>query len=397
MKRLYITLFAIIAVLVLAGFIFWQYFFLATLSLDITPKDAQVVINGKPVIERVVRLPKGTHTIEINAPGYRSESFTVKTGYGSQESKQITLIDLPKPTKILTGPIASVVVNDTKDRVFFSQNNTLYQFDLGAPAGAPVIPITPVLSNIKQVIWSPDFKLALLQKTDGEFGLYDFNRYDLLHQEYRIFNKNIKQAVWSPDGSGFYAEYLGEDGEHSFIKANPTNTTQTRLAGLVGFPFKNFSFIASSPTNLIVSSTNLKEPSDLLTFDTHQKNFVPLTDSQAAYGPVVSANQSKIAYIDNGELVIADIDGKNKRNTGVRAKVGNYTFLDSDRVLAFTANQLTVITVADGTKKDYAVYAPNDSIANLFASSDGKTIYYTYKDSLYRLNVEGTAPQPATK
>jgi hypothetical protein len=390
MKRLYAILLITLAIFGLAGFVFWRYFYLGTLTLDVTPKDSLVTVNGKPTPDRIIKLPQGTYTIEITAPGYRKESFNLQTGYGSQTAKKVALISLPKPTKIIEGPLRSVAATQNKDKIFFERQGVLYQYDLTAAAGTPGIPITPALSNLATVTWSPDFKLALLKKTDGEIGLYDFNRYDLLHQEYRPYGKDFKQVVWSPDGDGFYAEYKVDSGEHSLVKANTTNTNLTRLAPLGQFPIPKFSMLASSPLSLIMSGTDQTQPSDIIRFDAHQKTYSLITETTNAYGPTVSPNKTKIAFLDNGELVAADIDGKNKRNLGVRPKVNNYTFSDEKTLLAFSENLVTAVNVTDGTKREYAVSAPSDAIAHFIALPTGKAAYYLYQNDLYRLDFEGT-------
>lgn len=389
MKRLYLILLITMAVFGLAGFVFWRYFYLGTLQLDVTPKDALVTINGKATPDRTVHLPKGTYTIEVSSPGYRTESFSLQTGYGSQTTKKVALISLPKPAKTIDGPVRFLTATGDRKALFFEHSGVLYQYDLTAPAGTPGLPITPQLKDLAMVSWSPDFKLALLKKTDGEVGLYDFNRYDLLHQEYRPYGKDFKQVVWSPDNDGFYAEFFNSS-EHSIIKANTTNTNQTRLAGLGLLPLQNFTMTASSPTDLLLSGTDMLTPADIFRFDAYQKIFTPLTDTGNAYGPVVSPSKTKIAYLDNGELVAADKDGKNKRNLGVRTKLYNYSFIDDTQLLAFSSNLVTVINTNDGTKKEFEVYAPSDEISTLIALPSGKSAFYTYKNDLYKLDFDVT-------
>lgn len=386
MKKLYTILILTIAILGLAGFVFWRYFYLGTLVLDVTPSDALVTVDDKPTPDRTIELTKGTHRIEVSAPRHRTEEFSVESGYGSQASKKVTLISLPKPAKIIDGPLRSVASTPQKDRLFFAKDGVLYQYDLTAPAGTPGLPITPRLENVAEVVWAPNFQLALLKKTDGEIGLYDFNRYDLLHQEYRPYGKEMQRVVWSPDGDGFYAEYKAATGEHSLIKANPTNTSQTRLQGLASFPIANFVFTANTTTSLLFSGTDQKQPADIVRFDAHQKIFAPITDTGNAYGPVISPERTKIAYIDNGELVAADSEGKNKRNLGVRAKINNYAFANETTLIAFTANTVTVINVTDGTSKEFAVYAPSEAITDLIALPNSKSLYYLFQNDLYRLD-----------
>lgn len=386
MKKLYLILAIILAVMAFAGFIFWRYFFLATVKLDPQPTNATILVDDKPTLEKTLHLPNGIHTIEVSLPGYRTEKFQIKTSYGSHLNKRITLIELPHPTKVLNGPLTSFATNDDRKKIFFARNNVLYNYELTAPAGTPAIPITPELTDITGIDWSNDFLLALLHKKDGEVGLYDFNRYDLLHQEYRSLGNNFLQAAWSNDGTGIYAEYRDEQtGEHSMVKTDRTGSSLTRLAPMIGFPMKDYTFVQASPTSLIFSSLNFKDPANLVLFDTHQRTFTVLTDSQAAYGPVLSPDKSKLAFTDNGELVSATSDGKNRRNLGVRVKPYNYSYIDSTSLVAFDSNLITVINTNDGTKKEYEVYAPSNDIDHFTAYSDSRTAYYLYQGNLYLL------------
>ncbi len=385
MKKLYLSLILLVITLSFVGFIFWRYYYLATITIEPNPTDAVITVNGQSIADRTFRLPRGDYQIEISKPGYRTQALLVKAGLGTQVNKSVALEALPQPTSLLKGAIRSVAMSPDKKAIFFEQNNTLYTYSLVAPAATPAIPITPQLSDIKSVDWSPDFQLALIHKNSGETGLYDFKRYNLLHQEYQVLAAGNQQAVWASDGNSFIYENKGSDGEHSLIRANRAGGEISRLAGLAGFPVTNLELTGGSGTNLYLSNKDVQSAGDIFLFDSHQRTVTPLTDSTRAYGPVTSADGSKLLYQDNGELVVADADGKNKRNLNIRARVGNYQFIDNKTVAVLTANTVTTITIENAAQKSYEVYAPDDAVDNFSVDTTGKTIFYSYKDTFYQL------------
>jgi hypothetical protein len=394
MKRLIITLLLVLLAFIVAGYVFWRYFYLGNITLDPRPSNATISVNGKPVADRTLRLPSGTYTITVSAPGYRSQEFKTKIGIGSQLNKRVTLAVLPQPVLLLSAPINSINPDSEKENLYFEHQNVLYRYNLSQPTLSPVA-LTPPLKDTVSVNWSPDFQLALITKKDGEVQLYDFNRYDLLHQSYRQLDSGIQTTLWTKEGDGFFYEYLLPKSEHSLIKVDRGGRNPVRLADLTNLfanpdlkPLTKLVWQQATSTQLILSQKDTKQPADILLFNAHERTIQKVTDSTAAYGPVISPSGSQIAYLDNGELVTAQLDGKNKRNLVLRPQLGTYSFLDDKQLVVLRPNMVTVINVTDGTSKDYEVYAPSDSIDYLAIDPNSKTLYYTFKGSLYRLDFQ---------
>lgn len=390
MKKLYLTLFLVILAITFAGFIYWRFFFISSFNIDPVPSNATVSINGQTTPDRSIQLAKGDYTVTVSAPGYRSQSFTVSVGYGSQVNKRVELEQLPKPKQVLEGPIESLQPTPNRQEIFFKRSGVFYRFPLVSDRPIPAVPITPTLTDVETATWSPDFALALLRKTNGETGLYDFNRYDLLHQEYRSLGLGINSPVWLADGSGFYYEEV-KDGQRSLMRANRAGTGSTRIMNLTNFPMSDLQIQLGSGTLLVISSKKANEPTstektDIVLLDTHQQTVGAITESGRASHPVLSPNKSLIAYLDSGELVTSEITGKNKRNYNLRPKAGSYLFIDEVNVAVFTPNLVTVVNTHNGSRQTYEIYAPSDEIGNLFADPSGKIIYYTFGGNLYQIN-----------
>ncbi len=402
MRRLYSTLLLVLLALALAGWVFWRYFYIATIQIDPLPTQATVSINGKPSVDRLFQVPAGSYQFSVGAPGYRTENFSITVGTGDQVTKRVELVNLPKATKLLDGPLTSVAASNDRKILYFQKDTSLQRYDLTAPEGSPAVPITPALTDVTQVNWSKDFALALLYKKDGEVGLYDFNRYDLLHQEYRLLDKGIKNSQWNPDASGLFYQFQ-TDAEYSLVKATRSGAISERLADLRNLPIQSPDLImTTAPNNLIYfSSRNPKVAGDIFLFSTFERIFAPITESGSAYGPVVAPDGKRIVYLDNGELVAAEPNGKNKRNLAVRSKLGNYDFIDGHRVIVFASNSIAVVDTSDGSQQSYEVYAPSDAISSLIPDPNGQRLYYVYRGDLYRLDFKpaptnAAPPTPAT-
>lgn len=391
MKRLYIILTLVLLALVVAGFVYWRYFYLGSITIDPVPSEAIITVNGQPTSERTKRLPRGSYTITVTAPGYRAEQLTVELGTGEQISRRVTLIALPRPEKVLDGPIHSLAMSENRKTIFFAKKDILYRYQLTAAAGTPPEAITPSLAGISRVDWSPDFELALLHKTDGEVWLYDFRRYNLLNQEYYPLDKNLKQTAWDSKADGFYAAQVTQTGEQTLIKLNRAGKAPTVLAFLNALPFTDLVFTPGPENQLLISSSEQKKPADIVLFNAHQRIYQPLTDSGAAYAPVLSPDKKRFLYLDNGELVVADISGANKRNLGLRPRTGNYAFTETGKAAVLTPNTITVVNTTDASRETFEVFAPSDKVSAFTASSE--QVYYLYSGALYRLNFKEPPPQ----
>lgn len=383
MKKLYLTAVLLILALAFAGWIFWRYFYLASVTIDPIPSGATVTVNGRAMADRTLHLAAGSYKIIVTAPGYRDQELSINAGVGSQITKRVTLVALPSPKKLITAPINSLVVSQDKTLVYYESAGTLYRVKLTSPT--PAEAITPQLKDVRIVEWAPDLSLALIHKTSGEVTLYDFARYDLLHQEERSLGNTFGATAWATDSSAFFYDSKLPTGQRLMVKANRAGKNQTNLGDLSSLP-TTLNFLAGPNNLIIMSQADLKGPGDIILFDTYQRLIIPITDSAHAYGPVLSPSKQKITYLDNGELVVADTAGTNKRNLNIRPKLGNYLFLDDNTLAIFQANKITTIKTDGPGQQDFAVAAQNETIANLFADEGGKKIYYTYQNALYRLD-----------
>lgn len=384
MKHLYLTFALVILAISAAGFVYWRYFFLATVAIDPVPGEAVISVNGQPKVDRTLKLPPGKYDIKVAAEGYRSQQFPVKVGYGTVINKRVELLPLPKPKLILTGPIGSTKPTSDKKEIFFEQKGVLYRYPLTEALPPVAIPITPAIADLERINWSPAFDLALISKKGGETGLYDFKRYDLLRQEYRPLGSNLGATLWKEDGKGFFAE--DRSAGRLLTLANRAGTGSSVVLDLTTLPIEAWQLQHGPANILILSEAAANKTADIMVVDTYQKSIAPITDSLRAIKPVLNPTKSRLAYLDNNELVTSEVNGQNKRNHGLRPKPGNYTFIDEMNLAVFSPNLVTIINTGDGTKTEYEIYALSDAIDGLFADPSGKILYYTFDGNLYQIN-----------
>ncbi len=385
MTRLYLSLILALAILALAGFVFWRYFYLDVLVLDIIPTEATVTVNGTPVADRTLHLKQGSYQLVISAPGYRSQSFSYSARLGGHTTKRVELVSLPKPQKVIDSAMHSLRTNADHSILYFAQDDTLYRLNL-TEAGQPAEPITPKLNGIRRVDWAPDFSLAILYRQNGEVGVYDFNRYDLLNQSYKAMTQPVTDTAWDVSGTSFYYLTKLPDGISLLVQADRSGNDLVRYDHL-GIPANRKVRLVQGPTNeVMITGADPAVPDDIISSNNHTRTVIPITTSQNAYDPVFSDDKKQLAFRENGELVMATHEGKDRRNTNIRPNGETYAFGPS-KLFVLTPNQLSAVDRTTGALTTLDVYAPDDTITSLFVSTDEKTVYYLYQGTLFSLPV----------
>lgn len=389
MKKLYLGIIFIFAAIAIAGFVFWRYFLQATIILDPVPSEATITVNGRPTEKRTLSVPAGEYTVRVSADGFSEKTALLKVGVGGRVIKRFELEILPRPTQVLRGPISNLQTSNlqvsTKNlEIFFESGGVLYSLPLVGEQAAAAVPITPKLTDLEKISWSPDHQLAVIKKTNGESGLYDFKRYDLQSQEYRKLGDSIKTIAWSNDGNNLFR--LEENGgQRLLVRTNRAGAQAVNLADVSALPLRHPNLLTAAGSYLIAFNNPTDGVANLFALDTYQRGVAPITDSGRAAAPVISPDKTHLAYLDNGELVSSTILGQEKRNHVLRPASGAYAFADNSTLVVLSPNTVTLIKLGSGEKQTFQVFAPSDEVNNLFAGNDGKTIYYIYQSSLYSL------------
>ena len=119
--------------------------------------------------------------------------------------------------------------------------------------------VTPELEPIERVIFSPDFSLAVMKFKSGEIGVYDFNQYDLINQEYTPWGKDIKEIVWRPDGEKLLYQKTTAGGDNALFVNNRLNEKEERILDLRGEGLESpqFTWSQDGKKVLIIGRENL--------------------------------------------------------------------------------------------------------------------------------------------
>ncbi|MBI3495257.1 PEGA domain-containing protein [Candidatus Berkelbacteria bacterium] len=207
-RNLWIWILLIALPLIVAAIAFVTFDRFGTLVVLPQPATAAIVIDGKPA-KITNKLAPGNHEVVVAALGY--------SPYREQVTIKLLRIDRLNPTLKPIGA-AKLVVSETVDFLQADrQSNQFFYFNKGAKAIFRLrliankienIPITPsVIDGLQEIAFPADFSVAAIRKTNGLAGLYNFARYDLLHQEFKEFDHDSSSFAFDPNSTLLYQIY----------------------------------------------------------------------------------------------------------------------------------------------------------------------------------------------
>lgn len=353
-----------LGVIIFALLIYFVFLNKATLTVEVQPKNAQVTLNNaKQAVNNSgvakTRLVPGKYTLKIEANGFVPYKATLALKGGTSTSKKISLKTLPNVVALEDNTSLPQFIND---QAFYLGDNHQAIFELAAglndkniPSEVAKKPITPdVFSNIDDIIFSPDQQLAIIkQGTDA--SLYDFNKYDIIHQDMKPFGTSIGSIVWAPDQSRLAYYYAPpattgtggqapSSGERSLIFSDVLNASPQRVADLTGFNNPILHWSKNGDNILIIPRNTDSSTNKVYLFDVYARELKSITD----FGDVLDArfveNDQKIIYFtssnDPKSPIKSDVnlmspDGKNKENLKVKAYPGQIFIQQNDNEVIF--------------------------------------------------------------
>lgn len=385
-------LLSLAVILIAASAIFFLFFYNAKLIVNPQPSAARIELDGLeiPVAAKIKTKPGG-HNLKITQSGYLDYQKDVKLGIAKTITLNITLRPVPQPEKLIKDKVDFVAISKDKNSLFylFSGGKTLYKMDYPEDsAKRQIAAITPdALSDINKIIWSPDRLLAIF-KIKGETAMYDFKRYDLLHQEIHGWGKDIGNLVWTPDGERIYYYYAPASGEKSLIKSDKTHTETERVHDLRSYGIENPLMDISADGKKIMLVSN-----GIYLFDTYTKDINALLVQQNVENAAFSPDGLKIVYTVGGELFIMDVSGENKDALGIKTAIAKTTWLDNNNLIVAeeqsAGDHFWKIDLTKNSKQGYQ-YQTIGSVDNnsLFITSDGKNIFFASSNNLYILKLD---------
>lgn len=301
---------------VIAGVALFLYKPMVSVQSD-TP-EANITID-QTVYTKPKRVSPGKHTIVVARDGYVPYTFDGAIRAFSSLNLATTLRPLATTQSIVSdNAFAASFGSDGKQLYYFaSDKNTLYKLTLtDNPQDSKKVYFTPEkispdnLVKLNKVVFAPDFSVAIFKRVDGDTGLYDFKRYNLLNQEYTSWGKDIGDAVWNStdvqDDSRVIYYYAPPTGERLLMKSNRKHDSVTNIMDL-----KEKAGITVSADSPVAPQLSWSRDNQALLIVTEGKllamNVVTQTISYIAQSGVTSAqfapDSHHIIYTQNGKLV----------------------------------------------------------------------------------------------
>ncbi|MFY9484499.1 MAG: PEGA domain-containing protein [Patescibacteria group bacterium] len=200
------------------------------------PKNATVLIDGKEV-GFTSRLTPGSYQLTVTAPGFVPHRETIKIRALQIKRIRTSLKKLASAKLVVAEQVDLLSSNPEGDQFFYFNRQARALFRLRfveGPEGAKVenIPITPsVLGELTEVAFAPDYSVATLADRTGSSGLYNFARYDLLHQEFKLYDSDSRAFAFDPEGKLIYHLY-SPSSERSLVRSERSRERIERLIDL---------------------------------------------------------------------------------------------------------------------------------------------------------------------
>ncbi|MBI3261434.1 PEGA domain-containing protein [Candidatus Berkelbacteria bacterium] len=200
------------------------------------PKNAQVLVDGKEV-GFTSRLAPGSYQLTVTAPGYSPHRETLKIRALQIKRIRTSLRKLASAKLVVAEQVDLLSSNPEGDQFFYFNRQAKALFRLRfveGPEGAKVenIPITPsVLGDLTEVAFAPDYSVAAVSDRTGSSGLYNFARYDLLHQEFKPYDSDSHSFAFDPEGKLIYYRY-SPGSEQTLVRSERSRDHIERLIDL---------------------------------------------------------------------------------------------------------------------------------------------------------------------
>jgi hypothetical protein len=420
LKKLRFSIGIALAVILLAVVVLVWFLTRSFINIKVTPADAIVLVDGKEVKISAAgngkaSLSLGTHLFKIEADGFIGLSQNIEIKRGLSKQLVFELAEMAKPEKIGEDGALLFKGNEFNDGYYLGNSGrTIYRTKITAGDDKKVSitenrAITEArLSNIKEIIWSPTKELALFRKNNGEISLFDFMKYDFVHQTETAWGKDIGAIAWAPDNSKIAYYYTPASGERSLIFADLKNTAQTRVANLKDdYEIEN-PILRWSPDSegliLIPQSADIAK-NKVYYFSIFSRTIKPLTEDGGYLDAVFSPDSNKILYskyqkspetTESSTLLLMEKDGNNKSSLNLMAEIGKVTWSKDSRHLIVAAFDRTsggdILYRYDTNSKSQAGFLLNNLgkiyIDRVILLDSDKIVLYETGGSIYALMVE---------
>ncbi len=423
LKKIKRTVYIVAIFLVLALVLAIWFFSRSLVTIDVTPRTAGIWLDGQPVKvvagSASINTSIGNHQLKIAADNYIGENDAITLNRGFNKKMIINLTQTPRPVQINSAGVLLMKGSDFNDGYYLS-GSTIYKTKVGLDENGSVSvsenrPITgAVVNDVREIIWSPDKALALLRHS-GSVSLFDFMKYDFVHQTDTPWGGNdIGSIAWSPDNSKIAYYYAPSTGEKSLIFANITNANIERMENFAQLGIDN-PLLRWSPDSewlLIIPRNKNAADNKIYLYNVYSRQLKTITDGNQL-DAVFSPDSNHILYNSSGtlsvpsatlssgggtlpELNLMDKDGSNKVDLKIKANLSTVVWTkDAKNIIVATVDPSTNLPTIFRFDTDKAALngfsisnLGNVSIQSIAFSDDGKLLLYETNNAVYALKVD---------
>lgn len=356
----------------LAGAAYIFFFYQSTLEIAVSVENAKITIDNKSASAGINKIKPGKYTLKIEKDGFVPYSKEVEVKYFKKVSLSIVLKEIPQIISIYNGEAIYLAYNKEYDLYLFYVPSEAAIFRLAADKvgenkEAPLLTTPHYLKNVVDIIWNPDRLTAVLKiknekailadtpfsnpaVAEGEIMtyLYDFGRYDLLHQEAKFWAAGIGDLKFTPKGDQVAYFFEPGTGEKSLVIANKDNSSINRILDLRSFEKPTLSWSPDLKNIVLVNKSTDYPTNKIYVFNLIEKTLSPVTDSgnnlAALFDPegkiiVYSSYSSDPDFSNYSLLSMMDKDGQNKKELKIRSRLAQTSFNSTGEFLALAENE----------------------------------------------------------
>ncbi len=304
-KALFIGILITFLILTVAIAVYWYVLRSPQLILSTSPANATVTVDGNAFTSSNNTLSVGEHRLSASAGGFVTYDKTFSLKRAESLRLNILLKAVPSPVT-LSANVENYPSFVKGGEVFFLGNGGRTLYRSRADAGLTTLrvePMTPdTLSDVQKVIWRPDAEVAFLKRSDGVY-LYDFMRYDLLHQTNTLWGTDIGDIAWNPNGAQVVYTYYGAGGEQSLKLSDVQNKVTSVVANLAkdNIDRPTITWSPDGQSILLKPNSDQKKTNYLYVYDVFSKKITQLTSLGEVEGAKWSPDSLSILYTAPGQ------------------------------------------------------------------------------------------------
>lgn len=256
--------------------------------------------------------------------------------------------------------VLNPVINGQKVRYYLANNGNAYESNFD---GSDLVQLsTDTLTNLSEVLWSPDKNKVIHIFNDN--GVVKKYFYDFKTDQSIRLSQNIGYISWAPNKDKIVYQYHGPNGENSISISNPdgldwTNVFSTRMNDLiVKWPSSNKIALITKPSGLVQGTA--------YTLNLVNNDFQKVTESTYGLTTLWSPQANKVLFSET------DRQGKDLKLKTADLQQSTTDQLDiitlSEKCVWSTDNQTVFCAVPENISQ--IAILPDDYHKNLTSFSD---------------------------